>query len=111
MIGRTSRISGLGLGPTNLVYDPNSQTTIDCNSWSNFFNSACWGQGVAVSALPSGTSAPAPAAVDCNNFWNALTDSSCSFSTYASSTLFLPSAVLAAAAIMEAKRSGLADAG
>ena len=34
--------SKLGMGVYNVV-DPNTGTVIDCDSWSNLFNLACWG--------------------------------------------------------------------
>ena len=45
------RSQGLG---TNWVID-STGATIDCDSITNFFNSACWGGGTPISALPAGS--------------------------------------------------------
>lgn len=101
MIGRSGILqkhSGLG---TNWVID-SSGKTIDCDAISNMLNSACWGFGTAISELPTGSSifggsgtVPAATPVDCTQFWNALTSSQCSFSSYAASGLVLPFAAVA----------------
>lgn len=89
-----SRMTGLG---TLWVVDA-SGNTIDCDAWSNLFNSACWGFGQSISSLPAGSTIPAGPAggatpptgtitptgtVDCTQAWNALTSSECSFTSFA----------------------------
>lgn len=98
MIGSLQKHFGLG---TNWVID-GSGKTIDCDAITNFWNSACWGFGTAISTLPTGSSifggtgtVPAASPVDCSQFWNALTNSQCSFSSYAASGLVLPFAAVA----------------
>lgn len=94
------RTAGLG---TNWVVNSAGQT-IDCDALSNFFDGACWGTGTPISALPitslpsTGTTAPMPTPVDCTQFWNALTSSSCSLGTWTSSTFMLP--ILAVAGVL-----------
>ena len=108
-------IIGRGLG--TLWVTDSSGNTIDCDQWSNIFNTACWGFGTPVVPVPPGSTAPtaagspnwpanvpAPATVDCTQFWNALTNSQCSFSTYTSSTLFLPVLAIAVGALFLLKR-------
>ena len=55
-----------GLG-TDLRVDCSSGNTIDCDSWSNFFNATCWGicsaQGTQ-NTTPVGT--PAAPVTDCS---------------------------------------------
>jgi hypothetical protein len=51
---------GAGLG-TDYRVDCSSGNTIDCDSWSNFFNSTCWGM-CSASSLPAGVVVGGPPA-------------------------------------------------
>lgn len=62
----TARRRGLG---TFYVQD-SSGNTVDCDSWSNFFNSACWGLPGMLFGGSGGTPLTATGQVDCSQMEN-----------------------------------------
>jgi hypothetical protein len=103
MIGRAGpmRHSGLGIGAPDWRLDSNCQL-IDCSLFKNLTSSACWGwsqctQPVAPTDVAPLAPGQAADTVDCTQFWNALTDSNCSFWDYFKSGMFTPVLLVAGA--------------